>query len=59
MLMNISGTWDLWMLPEEKGHSLCVLSSEENPGLPLSRPQREADGTIALPGILLGAGIWG
>lgn len=54
--MDLSGTWDLWMLPEEKEHSLCALSSGENSGSPLKRPQREADGTISLPGILQGQG---
>lgn len=55
MLMNLSGIWNLWILPERKEH-LMESQYWQDCVIPLRRPETEADGTILLPGILQGQG---
>ncbi|WP_313076328.1 hypothetical protein [Lacrimispora sp.] len=56
MLMDLSGIWDVWIMPQEKGQELVTRSFIEGKDLPPERPRRDADGPITLPGILQGQG---
>jgi hypothetical protein len=56
MLMDLSGIWNLWIMPQEKGQEPFAQSFMEGQNMPPERPRRDADGPISIPGILQGQG---